>query len=175
MPNGVSKRANSADPRDWNYLKEWQRWGKYMPPWQYTFLARLDPPAPGFPLWDIPICFAKGTTTNNIEETIWTANVSIPSFDPPYTTTLFDFACSMVVWPPEVGALDPDGNPFTVSIAGYLEVDPLTRASWVGYFWKPPQLDVFNMIVRLPDYTPHPNYPFGIQMVPAIWNHLAWG
>lgn len=173
MSLAVRKCAASNDPRDWTYLEYWQRWGEYMPPWQYTFHLPTVPQTQSLPVFSYPAVVQKGITGLGGHQASWgtTLYITLPG---DIVVPAANFLCYFDEYDPSAPPLDPMGNPFTLSINGSLIVIlfPITFAwlTWTQYYFEPSYDTIFtlplNVIVNTGFFTFDPF----LTITPCIWN-----
>jgi len=170
MTFSLRKCANSVDPRDWHYLREWQRWGEFMPPWKYTFRAPYLGTPSNIPFYGAAVSFEPDPAS--VVEVNQSWDVTINTFSPefPFTEEVFHFFCSITVFDPASGNVDPLGNPATVVMYGEFETIGLSAGYFMGSWWLPPYDQPLDTVVReTPSWTGplHPFYPSGIFIRPT--------
>lgn len=171
MGRAIKKVANSADPRDWHYLKHWQTWARSMPPLKYRWSAPGSCPSGHF--------MDSGNYVPPLDTFLssWTDNVyyfdfiivNVPSGPTPFFVKSV-FAKIQVFDPNSTLPLDPDGLPYN----WHLRIEIFD-----GYFhYTSTELFALNMPYDFEIYlpmldnmgNPNPLYPNGITMTPVLWS-----
>lgn len=174
MSYALRKCANSTDPRDWHYLEEWQRWGEYMPPWQWTFWARRPDLGSNIPFFGHGVCFSTDGTLPNTTNQGSDVSITLPAPDFPYFTGLFVFKYGLTVFSPSAGYVDPLGNPATVVLQGEFDLEDITKGYFMSSWWEPAYDATLDCPIReTASWTSplHAFYPYGMLITPTRFDH----
>lgn len=172
MSHRVRKCADSVDPRDWHYLSFWQRWGTFMPPWNWEFHAPLTFPAGSAPLFGKFQAFERSSPIVDTNFLGWEVlcSILIPDVG---DIPILEFGVTLECFNPDSPPVDPITGPFTVKIDGLIfSLIPgfTILAPFAGKWLKPAYNTEFVMPIH--------NFSIGsviefdgfITMRPCIWN-----
>jgi len=169
MSYAVRKCANSRDPRDWEYLPRWQRWGTYMPPWQWAWYAPIIGMPASMPILGSPAAADKVVTGSNGDRVDWSIVMAIP-IPEIGDLAIVDINAHIITEDQDAPGTDPLGNPYTLLFTGsmFISFTVLTTiiASWSSYYYLPPydQVLVADIANTLP--FPAPQFVGQISFAP---------
>lgn len=140
MSRAIRKCAASNDPRDWTFLNNFQRWGTFMPAWNYSMLAPLNPAFPGAPFFDEPVVFEKQVDGLNGNAIRWeqTVTIDVPDLGP---VPAIYFAMDLTCFPPEAPLTGTPIGDATLTLGGiFLQLLTFALPSFCyfdGFFFNP--------------------------------------